>query len=153
MLKKITFLLLLFLSSCGYEAINSKKNIKYYEFSLSKLVFDGEREINLRLKEKLNRYTLDTKDKNFLLEISSTSQKIILAKDTSGDATSFQKIIIVNVEVLENNQFKNSFVLSEKFNYSNEDNKFDLKKYEKEITKNLSDITAEKLIFKLSNIQ
>ena len=153
MLKKITFVLLLFLSSCGYEAINSKKNIEYYEFSLSKLIFSGDREINLEIKEKLNRYTLNTKDKNFILKISSTSEKIILAKDTSGDAISFQKKIVVNVEVLENNQFKNSFILSEKFNYNNEDNKFTLKKYEKEITRNLSDITAEKLIFKLSNIQ
>lgn len=70
-----------------------------------------------------------------------------------GDATSFQKIIIVNIEVLENNKFKNNFTLSEKFTYSNNDNKFNLTTYEKEIIKNLTETTVDKLIFKLSNIQ
>ena len=70
-----------------------------------------------------------------------------------GDATSFQKIIVVNIEVLENNKFKNNLTLSEKFTYSNNNNKFNLTTYEKEIIKNLSETTVDKLIFKLSNIQ
>jgi hypothetical protein len=70
-----------------------------------------------------------------------------------GDATSFQKIIVVNIEVLENNKFKNNLTLSEKFTYSNNDNKFNLTRYEKEIIKNLTETTVDKLIFKLSNIQ
>ena len=56
--KKIfTFILLIFLSSCGYEAIYSVKNIKNYDFFISKLSFTGDREINLKIKQKLNNYT------------------------------------------------------------------------------------------------
>ena len=151
--KKIIIFLLLFLSSCGYEAIHSKKNVKYYEFSINKLSFNGDRDVNLKIKEILNNYTLNKKDKDFTLKISSTSEKKILAKNILGDATSFQKIIVLNIEVLENNKFKNNLTLSEKFTYSNNDNKFNLTTYEKEIIKNLTETTVDKLIFKLSNIQ
>ena len=62
MQKKIfTLLLLLFLSSCGYEAIYSKKNSKNYNFFISELSFIGDRDINLRMKERLSNYTLNKK--------------------------------------------------------------------------------------------
>jgi len=151
--KKIILLLLLLLSSCGYEAIYSKKNSVNYSFSVSELNFGGDRTVNLKIKEKLNNYTQDKKDKDFILRISSTSEKIILAKNTAGDATSFKNSISINVEVLMNNKFKSNFIILESFNYNNISNKFNLKKYEKEIKNNLADTASDKLVFKLSNIQ
>ena len=151
--KQIILLLLLLLSSCGYEAIYSKKNSVNYSFSVSELNFVGDRTVNLKIKEKLNNYTQDKKDKDFILRISSTSEKIILAKNTAGDATSFKNSISINVEVLMNNKFKSNFIILENFNYNNISNKFNLKKYEKEIKNNLADTASDKLIFKLSNIQ
>ena len=154
MLKKtFTIILFLFLTSCGYEAIHSKKNRIDYNFSISKLTFAGDREVNLKIKEKLNNYTLSKKDKDFTLKISSIVEKVILAKDTSGDPTSFKNTIIINVQVLIENNLKNDLQLVENFNYNNITNKFDLKKYEKEIRNNLAEIASDKLIFKLSNIQ
>ena len=151
--KKIILLLLLLLSSCGYEAIYSKKNSVNYSFSVSELNFGGDRTVNLKIKEKLNNYTQDKKDKDFILRISSTSEKIILAKNTAGDATSFKNSISINVEVLMNNKFKSNFLIKENFNYNNNSNKFDLKKYENEIKNNLTEFATDKLIFRLSNIQ
>ena len=151
--KKIILLLLLLLSSCGYESIHSKKNSVNYNFSVSELSFVGERIINLKIKEKLNNYTQSKEDKNFKLKISSTSEKIILAKNIAGDATSFKNTISINVQVLINNKFKNNFIISESFNYNNISNKFNLKKYEEEIKNNLAETASDKLIFKLSNIQ
>ena len=154
MQKKIfVFLLLIFLSSCGYEAIHSKKNISNYNFSISKLNFDGDREINLRIKTKLNNYTLTKKDKDYILNISSTSERVITAKDASGNATGYKNIITITIEVLSDGEFKNSFVIVENFNYNNNSNNFDLKRYEREIKNNLSEIATEKLIFKLTNMQ
>ena len=151
--KKIILLLLLLLSSCGYEAIHSQKNSVNYSFSVSELGFIGERTVNLKIKEKLNNYTQDKKDKDFILRISSTSEKIILAKNTAGDATSFKNSISINVEILMNNKFKSNFIILESFNYNNISNKFNLKKYEEEIKGNLAETASDKLIFKLSNIQ
>ena len=151
--KKIILLLLLLLSSCGYEAIHSKKNSINYSFSVSELTYVGDRTINLKIKEKLNNYAQGKKDKDFILRISSTSEKIILAKNTAGDATSFKNIISINVDVLINNKFKNNFIILESFNYNNNKNNFEFKKYEKEIKNNLAETATDKLIFKLSNIQ
>ena len=144
---------MLLLSSCGYEAIHSKKNSINYSFSVSELNFVGDRTVNLKIKEKLSNYNQGKKDKEFILKISSTSEKIVLAKNAAGDATDFKSTISINVEVLMNNKLKNNFMILESFNYNNISNKFNLKKYEKEIKNNLAGTAAEKLIFKLSNIQ
>ena len=151
--KKIILLLLLLLSSCGYEAIYSKKNSSNYIFSISDLSFVGDKTVNLTIKEKLNVFTQNKKDKDLVIKISSTSKKIILSKNTAGDATSFKNAISINVDVLMNDKFKNNFVILENFNYNNISNKFNLKRYEEEIKKNLAETASDKLIFKLSNIQ
>ena len=151
--KQIILLLLLLLSSCGYEAIYSKKNSVNYNFSVSELNFVGDRTVNLKIKEKLNNYVQAKKEKDFILKISSISEKVIISKNTAGDATSFKNSVSINVEVLMNNKFKSNFIILESFNYNNISNKFDLKKYEEEIKNNLAETASDKLIFKLSNIQ
>ena len=151
--KKFILLFLLLLTSCGYEAIHSKKKSVDYSFSVSELSFAGDRAINLKIKEKLNNHTQSKKDKDFILTISSVSEKIILAKNSAGDATSFNNIISINVEVLMNNKFKRNFVILENFNYNSITNKFNLKKYEEKIKNNLAETASDKLIFKLSTIQ
>ena len=170
MQKKIfTLLIFLFLSSCGYEAIYSKKNSTDYNFFISELNFVGDRDINLKMEKKLNNYKLkkndgigtlavhghggSNKSKNFALKVSSISTKIISAKNTAGDATSFKNTIATNIEVSLNGESKNSFVIVESFSYNNNSNKFNLKRYEKEIKNNLAETITEKLIFRLSNIQ
>ena len=101
MLKKIFLLtIFIFVSSCGYKAIHSLKNNISYDFSISELSFEGDRDINLKIKEKLNNYTLSEKEKDFILKISSNSQKNITAKDGAGDPTGFKNIITVKIEIL-----------------------------------------------------
>ena len=151
--KQIILLLLLLLSSCGYEAIYSKKNSVNYNFSVSELNFVGDRTVNLKIKEKLNNYAKEKKEKDFILKISSISEKVIISKNTAGDATSFKNSVSINIEVLMNNKFKSNFIILESFNYNNISNKFNLKKYEEEIKNNLAETASDKLIFKLSNIQ
>ena len=151
--RKIILLFLFLLSSCGYEAIHSKKNSINYSFSVSELSFVGDRTVNLKIKEKLNNYTQNKKDKDFILRITSTSEKIILVKNIAGDATSFKNTISINIKVLMNNKFEDNFIITESFNYNNISNKFNLKNYESEIKNNLAEAATDKLIFKLSNIQ
>ena len=151
--KQIILLLLLLLSSCGYEAIYSKKNSLNYNFSVSELNFVGDKTVNLKIKEKLSIYAKEKKEKDFILKISSTSEKVIISKNTAGDATSFKNSVSINVEVLMNNKFKTNFIILESFNYNSISNKFNLKKYEEEIKDNLAETASDKLIFKLSNIQ
>ena len=154
MLKKNSILiLLLFLTGCGYEAIHSKKNSVNYNFSITQLTFIGERGINLKIKQKLKNYTLAKKNKNFILKISSSKERTVVSKNMSGNPISFKSVVMVNVEVLMKGNNNNNLQLIESFNYNNINNKFDLKKYEREIENNLAETITDKLIFKLSNIQ
>ena len=105
------------------------------------------------MKEKLNIYTLTKKNKDFTLNIKSISKKEIFAKDIKGDPTSFKNTVNMTIDVLIGNDIKKTLKIEESFNYTNNVDKFNLRKYEKEIKNNLAGSSANKLIFKLSNIQ
>ena len=153
MQKKIfTYLLLLLLSSCGYEAIYSQKKNINNNFSINELNLIGDRDINLKIKQKLNNYTLIEKDKNFKLKVSSTSKKTIVAKNISGDSTIFKVTIIIDVEIIMKDNYTNNMQIVENFTYNNNLDKFDLKKYEREIKRNLAETATNNLISKLSSI-
>ena len=152
-IKIFSFLFLFFLSSCGYEATYSKKNLLNYDFSISEINFTGDREVNIKMKEKLNNYIINKKNKSFKVDILSSATKAVSAKNISGDATNFKRTISIKVDLVMNNKLKNNFIISESFNYNDNSNKFNLKTYEKNIKNNLTETITEKLIFRLSNIK
>jgi len=153
MLKKIIFpVLFLFLSSCGFEAIHSKKNIDNYNFFISELTTNGNRDVNIKIREKLINYTLSEQGKGLILKISSDTKKVVVTKDSAGDPTSFKYTVIIDTEVMMKNDLKTYYQIVESFNYNNTTNKFDLKRYEREIINNLAEIVSQKLIYKLSSI-
>jgi len=154
MKKKIfTFFLFLFLSSCGYEATYSLKNRTKYAFSISKLDLTGDRQVNLKIKQLLSPYNNPkVKEKKiFKLEISSSSEKIITAKDSAGDATKFKNEITMNVQVFLNEEYKSNFVIKEDFIYDNNSNTSELRTYENQIKNNLTEAAVDKILFKLAN--
>ena len=154
MKKKIfTFLLFLFLSSCGYEAIYSVKNRTNYSFSISELTLTGDRQTNLRIKQNLNRYSNPNieEGKSFALDISSSSEKIITTKDAAGDAVKFKNEIKVKVQVFMNGQYKSNFDITETFIYDNNSNTSELRAYENQIKNNLAEAAVNKILFKLVN--
>ena len=154
MKKKIfTFLLFLFLSSCGYEATYSLKNRSIYAFSISELVLTGDRQINLKIKQLLNPYTNPKieEQKKFILNISSSSEKIITTKDAAGDAVKFKNEITVKVQVLLDGKNATNLVIIEDFIYDNNSDTFELKTYENQIKNNLAEAAVNKILFKLVN--
>ena len=154
MLKKsLIIAIFLLTASCGYESIYSKKNTVNYNFSISTINFEGDRDINLKIKQKFNNYIQNKKDKEFKLNIRSVPEKIILAKDLSGDPTSFKSTTTTYIDVFVNNNFNNSFKIKKSVKYENRLNKFELKNFEKELKFNLAETIADELIFKLSTIQ
>jgi outer membrane lipopolysaccharide assembly protein LptE/RlpB len=154
MFKKIIIpILLLFLSSCGYEAKHSKKNIVTYNFFISKLTTNGNREVNIKIREKLVNYIINKQGKDLILKISSDAEKVVTAKDKAGDPTGFRYTLIINIKVMKENDIETYFQIVESFNYNNNVNRFDLKRYEDEIVNNLAETASDKLIIKLSNIQ
>ena len=154
MKKKIfTFLLFLFLSSCGYEATYSLKNRSIYAFSISELVLSGDRQINLKIKQLLNPYTNPKieEEKKFILNISSSSEKIITTKDAAGDAVKFKNEITVKVQVLLDGKNATNLVIIEDFIYDNNSDTFELRTYENQIKNNLAEAAVNKILFTLVN--
>jgi outer membrane lipopolysaccharide assembly protein LptE/RlpB len=153
MKKKIfTFLLFLFLSSCGYEATYSLKNRIKYDFSIDELVLTGDRQINLKIKQMLNRYkTPNNKlERSFSLRISNNSEKIITAKDASGDATQFENKITLNILASESGVYKSRFKIEESFIYNNTSDTAELRNYENQIKNNLAEAAINKILNELA---
>ena len=154
--KKIfTFLLFLFLSSCGYEAIYSIKNRVNYAFKISELELSGDRQVNLKMKQILNNYrnpsiTIE-EGKDFELKISSESEKIITTKDAAGNATKFKNEIKINVQVSMGGTLKTNFSVTENFVYNNNSNTSELRTYENQIKNNLTEAAVDKIVFKLAH--
>ena len=158
MKKKIfTFLLFLFLSSCGYEAIYSLKNRANYAFQISKLELSGDRQVNLKISKYylvIAILILQLKtEKIFELKISSDSEKITTTKNASGDATKFKNEITLKVQVSMDETIISNFSVTEKFIYNNNSNTSELRSYENQIKNNLTEAAVDKITSKLALIK
>ena len=148
MIKKIRLLILtlIILNNCGYTPIYSKKN---YNFEIKNIEMLGETTINKLLSNKLKVYKNNPEARNSLsLIINSQSFKTTITKDKKGNPTQFSMSISVDVKVIDdsNNQIETTF--SENSTYDNSDNKFDLRKYEDNLVKNMSEkIFSELTLF------
>ena len=155
-LKKIfTILSFLLLLSCGYEPIHSKKQInKKYNFSLNNIDYIGDNKVNQILKNKLKKYLNKEKRSNELnLILNSRAETKITSKNKKGNPLRFSKKIIINLEAYENNTLKTKTNFEEKFEYSNKSNKFELRKYEKNIIENLISKLSEQIIRYLNSLK
>ena len=139
-LKKIvTTLSFLLLLSCGYDPIYSKKKINSnYNFSINTIIYIGDSEANNILKNKLKKILENEKKSTELnLNIDSRIEKVVTSKNKKGNPLGFLIKIIINLEVYEDEILKSKRSFEERFEYNNRSNKFDLRKYEKNIKDNL----------------
>ena len=149
----ILLVLFTFTLSCGYEPIYSKKNIiKNTDFSISKIVTSGDRNLNIKIERKLKKYSDKDKNKIYTLKITSEVLRTVIAKNTRGDATIYKLIIIVNILANNQDNKESKIQFTKNFKYDNNEDKIELKRYEEEIKENLVDSITQDLIFRLTNI-
>jgi len=147
-------LLFFFLSNCGYEAIYSKKNIKYFNFSINELTFSGDRKVNIKLKEKLFNFTKKEKPVTFDLLINTEVEKTVSAKNALGDPTIFQLEVRIQVEVFNEQDLPiTTLKYSKKYKYKNNNNRVELKKYENEVKTSIAETFAKEISLELSKIR
>ena len=154
-MKKIISIFAFFLLfSCGFESIHSKKNKKIYNFTISSIGFSGDNNINQNIKNNLiNNIDSPGKPIKYDLIINSSVNKTITSKSQKGDPEIFYINIIINLDVLENDNLKRKISFKEGFEYKNKSNKYELKKYEKNIQKNLSSKISKDIIEYLYSIK
>ena len=142
--KNLIILIFMFLNSCGFTPIyvnNSNLN-----FSIEQVNYIGDRELNNFLKTNLDKYKNEKIENKIYIEAKSEYRKIILSKDATGEATSYQ----LEAEVIflikpSNNKIK----ITEKKIMDKMNDKFEENVYERSIKQNFASSITDKLSSKL----
>ena len=101
LIKIILILQFILLTSCGYKAINNKYN---YKFEIIDYELVGNSIINKKLEKNILRFLEnDNATRFFKIKISSKLNKNATSKDSSGNDSSYEIKIIVNLNITENN--------------------------------------------------
>jgi len=138
------FFIYFFIVSCGYQPIFSEKKVN---FEINNLIYDKNNKVDLEINKNLKKYkNLGNKSKILDLEISSKINKITTSLDDRGDPKSYRLEIEVKTIVKKNNKLLDEKEFNKSQNYNNNTNKFDLKKYENLIKKNMVDKITEEII-------
>ena len=140
----LLFTIILIINGCGYTPIYSSKS---NSFKINNIEYEDNK-INQKIVKSLKSISNDNSPNEIDLIISSSKDKRILSKNKSGKAEIFELRINLNVTYL--NRVK---TLNMKQNYSNVDNKFQLKEYEKIIEKQLIDELVDSVINYLTNFK
>lgn len=140
----------LLLNNCGYTPLY--KNLSDTNFSISIVEISGDREVNNYIQTNLKKYSLTEKEVNFDLIIKTKSDKVIIAKDTTGAASDY-KITINSDFDITSRDINRKITISESFNMKSFTDKSEENNYENNLKINLSEIIIQKLILKLSQLK
>ena len=143
--KKITIIVFfLLLLSCGYKPIFSSSETN---FSITEIKLFGKINVGSKIKKNLNIYrNAENKNTFYSLKINADQKKNVISKDAKGDPKMFEVQVSIDLTILEDNKIKHEKNFKESFAYNNSTNKFDLKRYEKNIEDNL----IKKIITKIT---
>ena len=150
-MKKILFAIILFLTSCGYQAVNK---IDKTNFIISKYDFLGNSQVNKILKRNFDKNKKNDNLKNeFEVVVNSKLIKSNNAKNRAGEVTNLTIQIIVDLEVSQYGKKIKKLSFTENNNYNNNDNKFELKQFEKILVNDLVDKIIRRINLDLSSIK
>ena len=146
-MKKILIILFFFISACGYQPIY-KVDKEITKIKIKDAKFSGDQEISKEVFLKLPFIIEKNDDLNTLI---IESRKIIseTSKNSKGQATSYRTSLSINLK-LTNSEKKTitEKKLKKEFSYDTKKDKFKLKRYQKQIEKDLIDkISKEIIIF------
>ncbi len=144
-MRKIFFIFIFFVSSCGYQPIYINKNTDNFIFK--KISITGDKKINRKiintvsLVEDSNDLSKDELYLNSNLSIDETS------KNSKGQVTSLRTMIVVNLTVKNDDKVLKNKIFTKNFSYNNRENKFELVEYQKEVENNIINEIIEEIIF------
>ena len=149
MLKKTLTILLIcvFVKSCGYSPMYSKKND--INFNFKKINIKGDNDLKNLIKSYLKRYNNENNENEIYLDINVVYDKISQTKNISGETTDY--LLVAKVEfktTIDNNE--QIIIIEEDFVMKNIEREFDEKKYERTIKQNLAFSIVNKFILKIS---
>tara|TARA_B100000941_G_scaffold239972_1_gene183262 strand:- start:2559 stop:3014 length:456 start_codon:yes stop_codon:yes gene_type:complete len=151
-MKKIFLvILILLLNNCGYTPIYSSKDSNFKIVSLTSNV---QNSLTNYIENSVSVFSNENSNKNLNIIIDLKEDISVILKDSKGDPSKNRLTVTVDVSLFDVNKdlvASNSF--SESFQYNIDDNKFNLKQYEKNIKFTLVEQIAEQIIEFLINLK
>ena len=150
-MKKITLTLIVFLmlTSCGYRALYSNKNLNLNIIKIEKI---KQNKLNLIIEKKLNNFSDSQALNKISLEIDTEKQIKTVSKNMQGDPSRYQMIIKLNINIIDDQNKKINKNITQDFSYNTNSNRFALSQYEKEIEEILINKIIDELIQDLSKL-
>lgn len=134
-MKKIFLLIILLITSCGYQPIylnSDNQNLKF-----SRVSIQGNDEINKKIINLMS-FKEDEADQSLYELALNTSYDIKeTAKNSKGQVESYRSKISVNLKILSKNNTVKERNFFKEFSYNTKKNKYDLIQYQKQIQNNL----------------
>ena len=126
-MKKILFILLFFISHCGYQPIYLNKNPQNFEYN--KIIQEGDSKINMEIINKTSM--IETNNISRKLFISSSYEINNTSRSSTGKIESYRTIIKVNLKIKDkNNKVIQSKSFLKELNYNSKDNNYELVEYQ-----------------------
>ena len=147
-MKKYLFIIILFVSGCGYQSIYSNNKTQNFEFY--KITTEGENYINRKIVNSISLKEDKTNPVLNELLLVSSFKIDATSKDKKGQIKSYRSKIVVNLTIKNNKDIIKFKSLSEEFAYNNKDNKFELVEYQENIKEDLINKIIEDTILFLN---
>ena len=148
--KLIYFLIIILLPSCGFTPIYSEKNSNFKIVNIKKNL---DNNLTNYIENSLVTFSNIKATKSFNIEIYLEEEILVILKDSKGDPLKNKLVTKLRLVVNDSQDnlisFKN---FNEDFNYSVQENKFNMKQYEKNIRQNLIQDISEQILSYLSNL-
>ena len=149
---RVTVLIIIFLilNSCGFTPIYSSKGSNYKLISLDK---DNNNRLTNYLENSIRAISNENAPKSLKINLVLRENISVILKDTKGNPSKNRLTIIVVLIINDaNDQLISTKKFTENFEYNVQDNKFNMRQYEKTISFNLTDKISQKIQAFLTNI-
>ena len=145
----ILILIIFTLNSCGFTPIYSSKGSEYKLISIDK---NNNNRLTNYLENNIMAISNENATKSIKVKLVLKESISVILKDSKGDPSKNRLTISVDLTLndVEDNliSFKK---FSESFEYDVQDNKFNMKQYEKTISLNLTDKISQQIQVLLNN--
>ena len=128
-LKQFFYILFIFVTSCGYQSIETYNK---GDFQISELNITGNKNINRVIDRNLKKPNDNNNSSNLLkIEIKTDLNKSIITKNSKGEATRYDMKININLKTFKNEKLVLEKIYSKNNSYNTLESKYELKQYEK----------------------
>ena len=150
MKKNLLIILLLLLNSCGFTPIYSSKDSNYNIISFKKNINNN---LTSYIQNSISALSNENASKSLNINLNFTEDISVILKDSKGDPSRNRLTVTIDMSISgENENLIASNVFSESFEYNIDDNKFNLKQYEKNLKFSLVEQITQQIIAFLVNV-